>query len=212
MCRGRAGSFDTTMQGVKNLVARGFDHVQITTVIHPRNISEMPAMYEAFGRTGIDSWRLVNVEPIGRAAKDPELMLSDKQYLQMMDFIREYRFKSPMEVSFGCSHYLGAELEREVRPWYFLCNAGVYCASVMYNGDIGACLDIERRPELVQGNIRRDSFRDVWEKGFQIYRSDYRKVGKCAECEDYRFCGGDSFHTWNFDENRPNLCLKGILF
>ena len=117
-----------------------------------------------------------------------------------------------MEVSYGCSHFLGEEIEREVRKWYFLCNAGVYVASVMYNGDITACLDIERRPELVQGNIRKDNFRKIWDEKFEIYRTDWRKTGKCADCEYYRFCAGDAFHSWNFDEMEPNLCFKGILF
>ncbi len=87
---------------------------------------------------------------------------------------------------------------REVRPWCFLCNAGVCAASVRYTGDIGACLDIAARPETIQGNIRDMSLKEVWEKRFEIFRTDYRKVGKCAECKDYAFCAGDSFHSWDF--------------
>ena len=112
---------------------------------------------------------------------------------------------------FGCSHYLGIGHEREVRPWYFLCNAGIYTAGILHNGDITACLDIERRPELIQGNIRKDSLKQVWEERFEVFRGDYRKCGKCAECDEYVYCGGDSFHTWNFDTMQPNLCMKEIL-
>ena len=207
------GSYERTVKGIRALVENGgFSHVQITTVITHKNIGDLKAMYKEFSKIGVRSWRVINIEPIGRAKDQPELILSPKEYKRLFDFISEYRFKGPMEVSYGCSHYLGTQYEREVRKWYFLCNAGVYVGSVLYNGDITACLDIERRPELVQGNIRKDRFSKVWKEKFEIYRTDWRKTGPCGDCEHYRFCAGDAYHSWNFDKMEPNLCLKGILF
>lgn len=206
------GSYEKTMAGIQNLLAvNGFKHVQITTVVHHKNYSELEEMYDIFSKTGVRSWRVINIEPIGRAKDNPDLMLTRDEYKGLIDFIEKHRFKGPMQVSYGCSHYLGVEHEREVRKWYFLCNAGVYVASIMNNGNITACLDIERRPELVQGNIRTDSLKDVWENRFEIYRNDYRKTGKCAKCKNYRFCAGDSFHTWNFDKMEPNICMYEML-
>ncbi|MBP5254577.1 MAG: radical SAM protein [Lachnospiraceae bacterium] len=207
------GSYRRTMDGIRNLLdTQAFEHVQITSVIHHSNIDELDAMYEEFSKVGVRSWRVINIEPIGRTRKDPELLLTPEEYRRVFDFITEKRFAGPMEVCYGCSHYLGLRYEREVRPWYFLCNAGVYVASVTYNGDIISCLDVERRPELVQGNIRTDRFRDVWEQRFIPWRTDFRKTGPCKDCEHYRFCRGDAFHSWNFDTMEPNLCMKGILF
>lgn len=188
-----------------------FKHIQITTVVHHRNINELEEMYKIFSSMGVRSWRVINIEPIGRAKNDPELMLTNDEIRKMFAFINEKRFAGDMEVTYGCSHYLGVDLEREVRKWYFLCNAGVYTASVMYNGDIGACLDIERRSELIQGNIRKDDFTKVWNEKFEVFRTDYRKCGKCANCKEYEFCAGDAFHTWNFDTMQPNLCMRDIL-
>lgn len=207
------GSYEKTVAGIRAMLEEGgFRHVQITTVVHHRNIHELEAMYEEFSKLGVRSWRVVNIEPIGRAKEQPELLLSKEEYQRLFSFISEYRMKGTMPVSYGCAHYLGIEAEREVRKWYFLCNAGVYTASIMYNGDIGACLDIERRPELVQGNIRTDRLKDVWENRFEIFRTDYRKTGKCKHCKDYKYCAGDAYHTWNFDTMQPNVCMKGILF
>jgi MoaA/NifB/PqqE/SkfB family radical SAM enzyme len=160
------GAYEKTIEGIKNLLAVKINHVQITTVVYHKNINELDAMYEEFKKVGVRSWRVINIEPIGRARENEDLMLSKDEYIKMFDFIREHRFDDKMEVTYGCSHFLGEEMEREVRKWYFLCNAGVYTASIMYNGDIGGCLDIERRPELVQGNIRKDNLKEVWEKRF----------------------------------------------
>ena len=206
------GSYDKTIEGIKNLIEVGIYHVQITTVVYHKNIDELDAMYEEFKKVGVRSWRVINIEPIGRARENEDLMLSKDEYIRLFDFIREKRFEDKMEVTYGCSHFLGTDMEREVRQWYFLCNAGVYTASIMYNGDIGACLDVERRPELIQGNIRKDNLKEVWENKFEVFRNDFRKTGPCADCKYYEYCNSDSFHTWNFDKMEPNLCFKGILF
>lgn len=206
------GSYEKTISGIKNLINEGgFLHVQVTTVVHHRNINELPKLYEIMKGLGIRSWRVINIEPIGRARNNPDLMLSKDEYRTMFDFIRKHRFEDKMEITYGCSHYLGTDYEREVRKWYFLCNAGVYTASIMHNGDVVSCLDIERRPELVEGNVKEKTFKEIWDNGFKIYRSDYRKCGKCKECEEYGFCAGDSFHTWDFDKMEPVICMRDIL-
>ena len=118
-----------------------------------------------------------------------------------------------MPVLYGCTHYLGIDYEREVRDWYFLCNAGIYAAGIRTNGDIGACLDIEMRPELLEGNILTDDFTEVWKNGFKAYREDlYNRSEKCSSCKDREFCGGGSFHSWDFDKTEQRVCLKGVLF
>ena len=130
----------------------------------------------------------------------------------MFAFIREKRMEG-YPVTYGCSHYLGPDLERQVRKWYFLCNAGLYTASIASNGDILACLDIERRPELVQGNILRDSLKDVWTRGFGVFRRDLGDLsGKCRECDSLEFCHGGAHHSWDHDRNEQRVCFRGILF
>ena len=131
---------------------------------------------------------------------------------KVTEFIRNKRIAGE-PVCYGCSHYLGMEYEREVRDWYFLCTAGLYTASIMVNGDITACLDIERRPEFIQGHILKDNFKDVWENKFQIFRRDLSQdCEKCRNCSEQKFCHGDAYHTWDFDNNCPQVCFKDILF
>ena len=211
--RQKKDGYALAMRGIRALVKNGgFNHVQVTTVVHKKNINELPELYKILSKEGLRSWRVINMEPIGRAHACKELWLDDKELKGMFDFIKKHRFKGNMEVSYGCSHYLGLDYETEVRKWYFLCNAGVYTASIMFNGDIGACLDIERRPETVMGNIRRDDFAEVWKNGFAIFRTDYKKQGKCADCEHFRFCAGGACHSWDYNNNCQQVCMRGVLF
>ena len=61
-------------------------------------------------------------------------------------------------------------------------------------------------------HIFLDDFVDVWYNKFEWYRDINKfKVGKCASCKNYKYCLGDSLHTWDFDNNEPKLCLSNIL-
>ncbi len=211
--RGMKGGYRRAMRGIQCLIdEQAFRNVQVTTVINHQNIDELDALFAVMDQIDIDSWRVIHLEPIGRALERPELMCTKEDYIRLFDFIREKR-KQGYPLEFGCSHYLGLEYEAEVRDWYWLCNAGVYTASIMSNGDIGACLDIERRPETIQGNIRTDRFKDIWENRFELFRHDLSDLnGECRSCAHQRFCRGDAHHSWDYDHNRPMVCMKGILF
>ncbi len=201
------------MQGIESLLrVGGFKHIQATTVVTHQNIGELDELFSIFDKMDIDSWRVINIEPMGRAKKYPELLLTKDDYRTLFEFIRNKRIAGE-PVCYGCSHYLGMEYEREVRDWYYHCTAGTYIASIMANGDITACLDIERRPEFIQGNILRDRFKDVWENGFAVFRRDLADENEtCRTCPDKDFCHGDSYHSWDFDRHEPLACMKGILF
>ena len=207
------GGYSKAMNGIECLLRTGgFEHVQVTTVVTHQNITELDELFKIFNNMDIDSWRVINMEPMGRAKQHPELILTPDDYRTLFEFIRNKRIAGE-PVTYGCSHYLGLEYEREVRDWYYLCTAGLYTASITACGDIIACLDIERRPEFVQGNILRDRFSEVWEKKFQIFRRDLSDDNEvCSKCDQKEFCHGDSYHSWDFDKNEPMLCFKDILF
>ncbi|MCQ2469305.1 MAG: radical SAM protein [Ruminococcus sp.] len=207
------GGYKKAMNGIESLLrVGGFQAVQVTTVVTHQNIGQLDELFKIFNEMDIDSWRVINMEPMGRAKNHPELILTPEDYQTLFEFIRNKRIAGE-PVTYGCSHYLGLEYEREVRDWYFLCTAGLYTASITASGDIIACLDIERRPEFVQGNILTDRFSDVWKNKFQIFRRDLAEENeKCAKCDQKNFCHGGSYHSWDFDKNEPQLCFKDILF
>ena len=152
-------------------------------------------------------WRVINVDPIGNALEHPEILLSGKDYKYILDYIKENNAPD-FPMLYSCNHYLGLDYEHEVRDWYYACRAGVQVASIQYNGDISACLDIERRPELVFGNIRKDNLLNVWENKFEIFRKPKANLSeKCRNCEHKDRCDGNGWHTWDYDKNEPKICM-----
>ena len=120
-----------------------------------------------------------------------------------------------MEVTFSCEGYLG-KYEEKVRPVRFFCHAGVNIASVLIDGSICACPNIDR--ELFsQGNIYRDNLYEVWENKFQVFRNrNWAKKGTCSRCPQFKNCLGGGMHNWHAspdsntinDHSSPQSTLK----
>ncbi len=211
--RGLKGGYDKAMQGIENLIERkAFRHIQVTTVVNHKNIVELDELYEILDKIDLDSWRVIGIEPMGRALDFPDMLLTPDDQRYLFNFIREKR-EQGIPVNYGCSHFLGLEYEREVRDWFFYCGAGTHTAAIRINGDITACLDIEERPELVQGNIANDKFSDVWFNRFQVYRKPLSSLcADCQKCEYEKWCAGGSRHCFDYDNNKQRVCFKDILF
>ena len=212
--RGVTSSYDRCIQGIKNFVeVAGHDAVtMITSVFYKQNIDQLDELYNTAKKLGVHYWRPINVEPIGRANEHSDLFLEKEDYIKLFDFIKEKRKISGYPiVTYGCSHALPIRYELDIRQSPFFCIAGIEEASILVNGDIYGCLDIERRKELVQGNVKEDDFYDVWDNKFAFFRKDRSEYEYCRDCNHKKYCKGDSMHTWNFDENKPNLCLMKLL-
>ena len=211
--RGLKGGYKAALKGIQNLIDRkAFKHISVTTVINHKNIGELDQLFEVIDGIDIDSWRVIGLEPMGRALEHPEMLLTPDDQRRLFQFILDKR-KTGIPVGYGCSHFLGLDLERDVRDWFFLCGAGIHTASIRTNGDITACLDIEPRPELVQGNISKDLFSDVWKNRFEAFRVPLSDSCKdCRDCEYVRWCAGGAHHSFDYDNNKQRICMKGILF
>lgn len=214
--RNTKGAYRRAFDAVRHLAAAGDGAIslQVTTVVHKKNIETLDEIYAEVLRMGCDSWRIINIDPIGRALTHPELLLDGDDIRYILNYIKQKRteLENPIHVTYGCAHYLGEEFEREVRDYFFMCGSGIFVGSVLSNGDIYSCLDIERRAELVQGNIAKDDFCDVWENRFKAFRRDRTEdCADCIGCEERRFCMGDAAHTWNYNEKKPYICYKKII-
>ena len=211
--RGVEGSFKKIIENIKKLKKANFlKYLQITTVVNKLNIGELEEMYTLMQDLKIDSWRIVNMDPIGRAQDNSQLALDKDDYKYLFDFIKKKKKKSNFDVTYGCTHFLGMKYEKEVRDHMFFCISGFTTGSILYNGDIYVCPSVERRKELIQGNVKKDDFVEVWENKFKWFRDlDKLKCKECEDCKDWKYCRGDSLDTWDFDNKRPKLCLSKML-
>ena len=148
-------SFDKILNGLRLMLKSDIiKTVQVTTVVNKKNIDQLEEIYQLLLDNGIEYWRVTNCDPIGRASDNSDILLDTEQYQIIFDFILEKQKEGKMkDISFGCSHFVGVDLELEVRGWYFFCMTGLNVGSILSNGDIFVCPNVPRLPELIQGNI-----------------------------------------------------------
>ena len=164
----------------------------VVTCVHQRNLPELPQLKELLIENGIKNWRLFTISPIGRAAHNDELQLSRTQVEEVMQFIAETRREKRIRLIFSCEAYTG-KYEEQVRDSYFFCRAGINIGSVLINGDISACPNIDR--SFVQGNIYQDDLMEVWDNRFQLMRErTWMRTGVCQKCKDFKQCLGGAMH------------------
>ena len=242
--RGRAGSYARALAGIAVAAADPRVHFDVVTCVNKRNINELEELYGRLAALGVRQWRIFTIIPIGRAATDPDMHLSDEEFVRLMDFIAEKRKEIPdqvgddakvvgddtrvvgddkchgrqrpaissddtchgrprsaissMKVTFSCEGYLGP-YECQVRDVPYFCHAGINIASILIDGRICACPNIDR-DAFSQGNIYQDNFYDVWEHRFEAFRDRrWTRRGPCADCKVWRDCLGNGMHNWHGD-------------
>ena len=132
-------------------------------------------------------------------------MLTDEDTEKLLDFVIQNRTNG-FPVELGCSQWYGKELEGLIRPYIWHCIAGITVMSILADGSIAACNNIPRH--YIQGNIRTDNIRDVWENRYQPFREfDWKKNGVCSDCPDWYLCHGGDMHLRDENGNMIKECF-----
>ncbi|MCR5013311.1 MAG: TIGR04133 family radical SAM/SPASM protein [Bacteroidales bacterium] len=169
----------------------------VITCVNKRTVKYLPQFRDYLVTLGVTRWRLFTVFPFGRAEREPELKLSNEEFVEMMEFIKATRLQGKIRADYGCDGFLGS-YEGEVRNHYYSCSAGINVASILADGSISGCLSI--RSDYHQGNIYTDSFWEVWQNRYQEYRDRrWMKTDQCSHCKMWRYCQGNGFHLRDSD-------------
>ncbi len=213
--RGSVENFDRAMKGLRCLIERAkfLECVQVTSVIHAKNLHLLETLYERFADMGVGEWRVLLADPIGRML-DPEnreLILGGDGIARLLDFVAEKRKGGRMPMTFEESGFLGLKYEGAVRGYYFHCPAGINIGGLMHDGKIGACPSIERH--MIEGDALTERFSKVWNERFLRYRDreGHRRKGPCLKCKWWNHCEGGSLHLWDWDKNESRLCHYNLM-
>ena len=202
--RNNVRSFDTVLGAIELAASSARLNFDVVTCVNQRNIKELGQIRELLLQKNVKAWRLFTIIPIGRAVDNPDLMLTDVQFVALMEFIVESRVSKEIDVKFSCEGYVGS-YEFRVRDSGYFCRAGVNIGSVLLDGSISACPNIDR--SFAQGSIYDDNFNDVWQNKFAPFRHrEWTKKGQCQSCGSYDDCQGNGFHNWHGDMSNVLVC------
>lgn len=195
--RGNAHSFERARAAISYIREIEGLTYDVITCVTPALVERLEEWKEYLISEGITRWRIFSIFPAGRARHDDTLHLSAEQFRHLMEFIQHTRKEGRIDLNYACEGFLGG-YEGEVRDHFYMCNAGVSVASIRVNGDISGCTSV--RANYTQGNIYRDSFWQVWQDRFDLFRNRrWAHKGECAECRVWEFCRGGGMHLRDDD-------------
>lgn len=84
-------SFEKATQAIRLLAQQKDLLWDVVTCVNPRSYPHLKEFKEYLISQGVPAWRLFSIFPMGRAAHDPELQLSDEQFRGILDFIADCR-------------------------------------------------------------------------------------------------------------------------
>ena len=207
--RNSKNSFKKVSAAIETAAKSNRLNFDVVTCVNKRNIGSLNEIYQYLKKKGVNAWRLFTIAPIGRARKNSELQLNAAQFKTLMDFIVACRKENQMDVKFSCEGYVGS-YENQVREGFYFCRAGINIASVLIDGSISACPNIDR--SFVQGNIYTHNLFDVWQNKFEIFRNhDWMKTGICHDCKNFSDCCGNGFHYRISANDQVLVCHNQLL-
>lgn len=196
------------VKAAEHLRAAGFKgKLEVISTLTAEAIDTLPEMRAFLADLRIPLWRVTPVMPIGRAAEHPELIPDRDGLRRLFEFVLAARADGKRPAPEFCEEgFLGERYEGKVRSTLWNCLAGVTIGGILCDGRIGAC------PELVdafvQGDVRRDRFKDVWDERYQLFRDrSWAKKGRCKSCGEFRRCQGGSLHLYQAPGCDPLRCL-----
>jgi len=196
------GSFDDALRGIEHLKAAGVPF-QLNSTIANHNDHQLADMFRLAKGLGAVAYHVFMLVPVGCGVEIAEdKMLTPERYEEILNEFYDLSQEGGIETKATCApHYYrilrqrakaeGKKVTVETHGMAAVtrgCLAGTAVCFVSHKGEVFPCgyLPVEA------GNIRRQSFREVWEQSstFATLRDLDSLEGKCGYCEYRKACEG----------------------
>lgn len=186
--RGMKGSFNLTVNGMKNL--RDADvPFQIHTTVMKWNVDELEDISDFAVKIGAIAHHIFFLVPTGRGIGIEEEILDVREYEKLLAKLMEKQRELPIEIKPTCAPQFMRVADKKNIPNRFSrgCLAGISYCIISPQGDVQPCAYMD----IPLGNVRKTDFDIIWKKNKvlnDLRTADYQ--GKCGICEYRNKCGG----------------------
>jgi len=201
--RSQPGAFDGTLNAAALFKKHDIKFL-INSSFTKRNKDEIPKIYKLAKELGATAWYMFMIVPTGRGEDIMEELIPPQMYEELLEWHYEMeKGEDELLVRPTCapSYYRvvlqkakaeGSDYKR--RNLQFStggskgCLAGQLICLIDVDGNILPCSYFPK----AAGNIREQSFKDIWENSslFQEMRDFKSYKGRCGSCEYVNVCGG----------------------
>src|SRR5512137_2076666 len=204
--RGVAGAHSLALQGLKNARDAGLK-TGLRITLTRDNWFEIPALLNLALEQEIPRFCLYHLVPTGRGAGIADRDVTPEQRRSVIRLLAEAAEElkgkdieilttdSPMDGAFLMEILKDDPRREDVRKLLTNaggCSTGVKVANINHLGDVHPC---HFMPQVVVGNVRERSFRDIWIDNPSPELLALREIrssltGACGNCEYLDLCGG----------------------
>jgi heme b synthase len=195
------GAFERSLKGIE-LAKKGGLEFQINTTITKMNLHLIANILKLAVNLGAVAHHIFLLVPTGRGKELQDQEISPVDYEKTLNWFYEQRERVPLQLKATCApHYYRILRQRakkegkKITPKeYGLdamtrgCLGGISFCFLSHVGQVQPCGYLE----LDCGNVRKQSFKDIWETSLVFLNlrniDDYK--GKCGICEYRKVCGG----------------------
>ncbi|MDD4859899.1 MAG: radical SAM protein [Dehalococcoidales bacterium] len=182
------GSFQKALRGIANLVANDVS-TSVNMTLSRLNIDEVEGVVDLAGEMGVNMVTFSRLVSCGRGKELGEAMLTPEELAALYGRLHKVRGKvalSSLDPLYTVSGIAGKIPQADFPVGG--CAAGVFGITIAADGGIMPC----RRMDLTIGNIKTDSFRQLWAESPVLWalreRSSYHD--KCGDCRYWSVCRG----------------------
>jgi len=210
--RGKRGSFDLALNGLKNCVKEDICTCLAVTATK-NNLSEIPSVLDLAENMGIERFTLFNFVPTGRGKDIVELDLSPEEREKVLKFLYKrlsegsqiailttapqlarVALQTPStqeDIMVPFAHMESASISKKAKALAdFIggCGAGRFYCAVSPEGNVQPCVFLP----ITVGNLKTEKLEDIWFNSsvFEDLRDRGNLKGRCGRCEFKYVCGG----------------------
>jgi len=213
--RGIPGAWERAVRGIKNSVNAGLT-TGIATTLTKMNYNEIEDIVNLAEELGVKRVIFFNFIPVGRGTDILDWDLSPEEREEALKTMYKLATTRKVEVASTAPQFARVSLQlsckKAVAPTHFAfsadpglialadfiggCGAGRIYAAVQPNGDVTPCVFMP----IKVGNLREESFEDVWEKAslFTMLRNRELLKEPCNKCPYKYVCGGCRARAYSY--------------
>ena len=200
------GTYKKVLNAIEALTANKVKF-SINTVLTRTNFEQLETLRDMAGEYGAEL-RVSRFRPSGRG-KSSKADLGPTT--EQLEYFAEWLEKHDL-VKTGDSFFCLTSDHRRHKG-LDMCGAAKMTCCVSPNGNVYPCAFLQEQP-FVSGNVREESFKDIWDNSPVLNQFRNINVKSCVDCYRFDVCRGGcpamAYHTYN-DINMPDPeCLVNL--
>ncbi len=185
-------AFDLTLDAIQTCINNGLN-VETHFVPQKDNWKHIEDYVYWLDELGVKRTSFLRLVPQGRA-KENDVMISKQQFKEIQEVFYDLRHRNDLNIRIRLGHPINFQFLIDPSEPADSCRGGVDAPLITPWGSVHTCPAWKQLEHYSAGNLRRESFKDIWEyskiyKTFRwfVHQKGYKQLDKDSKCHNCEF-------------------------